>query len=171
MSDRPIKLKAGDAEDLAVIAALLQDALTAVREMVFQPEEERFMVALRRYRREAQEDWNSCENLTECDTALTFDQIKQVRYRGLDPEDPDRKVQLLTIATSPGKEAMVQIELVMAGEADIRLLTEVIDCRLEDFGKPEPARESPCDHFADGDETGLEPAVQEALNAATSRSA
>ncbi|MEO1020171.1 MAG: DUF2948 family protein, partial [Pseudomonadota bacterium] len=73
MSEQLIKLKAGDPEDLAVIAALLQDARTAVREMVFRPELGQFMVALRRYRREAQAEWTSCENLTECETVLVFE--------------------------------------------------------------------------------------------------
>ncbi len=149
MSDRKIKLRANDAEDLAVIAALLQDARTHVREMVFQAEDGRFMAAFRRYRREAQAEWTDCDNLTECDTVLVFEKIKQVRYRGLDPEDPDQKVQLLTIATSPGKDAATNIELVMAGTADIRLASDVIECRLDDFGTPQPAEEPPCDHFAE----------------------
>ena len=71
-----LRLRAGDAEDLAVIAACLQDARVTVREMVFSPDEQRFAAAFARYRREAQADWSTCEGLTECPSALVFEGIE-----------------------------------------------------------------------------------------------
>ena len=98
-----LRLKAGDAEDLAVIAACLQDARVAVREMVFSPDERRFAAAFIRYRRERMQDWTSCDGLTECLSALVFDGIDEVKYRGMDTDRPDQELVLLTIATEPGK--------------------------------------------------------------------
>ena len=40
-----LRLKAVDAEDLSVIAACLQDALIPLREMVYLPDEHRFLAA------------------------------------------------------------------------------------------------------------------------------
>ncbi len=149
MSDKKIKLKAADAEDLAIIAALLQDARSSLRELVFQPDEKRFLGAFQRYRREAQVEWTECEGLTECEAVIIFDQVATAQYRGLDPDNLDQPLQLLTIATAPGKNETIEIELVMAGEADIRITAAKIACKLEDFGEPRPAQDPPCDHFAD----------------------
>lgn len=150
MSDK-LRLRATDPEDLAVIAACLQDARVCLKEMVFQPEERRFMAAFTRYRREQQEDWNSCDGLTECEAALVFDAIAEVKYRGLQPEQPDKELVLLTIATEPGREHLIHIDLVFEADVQIQLRTSRIDCRLDDFGAPVPCKVTPCDHFGLGE--------------------
>lgn len=148
MADK-LRLKAGDAEDLGVIAACLQDARVSVREMVFSPEGHRFAAAFIRYRRERLPDWTSCEGLTECLAALVLDGIDEVKYRGIDTAKPDRQLVLLTIATGPGKSHLIHIDLVFEGDAQIQLRTDRIDCRLDDFGTPEPCKVTPCDHLSD----------------------
>ena len=148
MADK-LRLKAGDAEDLGVIAACLQDARVSVREMVFSPDERRFAAAFIRYRRERLPDWTSCEGLTECLAALVLDGIDEVKYRGIDTAKPDRQLVLLTIATGPGKSHLIHIDLVFEGDAQIQLRTDRIDCRLDDFGAPEPCKVTPCDHLSD----------------------
>ena len=45
-----LKLRAEDAEDLAVISAILQDALVPVGEMAYLPEEQRFVLVANRFR-------------------------------------------------------------------------------------------------------------------------
>ena len=149
MSDK-LRLKATDCEDLAVIAACLQDARICLKEMVFSPKERRFMGAFSRYRRERQKDWNSCEGLTECLSAVVFDEIDEVKYRGLDPSDPDKELVLLTIATEPGRKHLIHIDLVFEGDAQIQLRTDRIACRLDDFSTPEPCKVTPCDHLGEG---------------------
>lgn len=144
-----VRLRAGDVEDLAVIAACLQDARVTLKEMVYQPEERRFLAAFTRYRRELQEDPTSCEGLTEIATALTLEGIDEVKHRGLDPEVPERELTLLTIATMPGRERLIHVDLVFEGDAQIQLRTDTISARLDDFGEVRPAAVSPCDHFAD----------------------
>lgn len=145
-----LRLKAADAEDLAVIAACLQDARVCLKEMVFSPQERRFMAAFTRYRREAQPDWNDCEGLTECEAALVFDDIAEVKYRGLDPTNLDKELSLLTIATEPGRERLIHIDLVFEGDQQIQLRTDRIDARLDDFGTPCPCKVTPCDHLGEG---------------------
>ena len=146
---RGVRLRAEDVEDLAVMAALLQDARVALREMAFDVEERRFIAAFTRYRRELQADPSSCDGLTEVDTALRLDCIVQVKHRQLDPLDLERELTLLTIATEPGERQLFHIDLVFEGGPEIQLRTDCIDVLLEDFGEPRPCRVSPCDHFAD----------------------
>ena len=50
MTGQPLKLYAKDEEDLAVIAAVAQDALVPIGEMAFLPAEKRFVLALNRFR-------------------------------------------------------------------------------------------------------------------------
>ena len=50
MAEERLKLSAGDADDLAVIAACTQDALAPIGEMAFLPAERRFVLALNRFR-------------------------------------------------------------------------------------------------------------------------
>jgi hypothetical protein len=148
MSDK-LRLRAADAEDLAVIAACLQDARICLREMVFSPDQRHFAAAFTRYRRERMKDWSSCDGLTECLSALVFEEIDEVKYRGLDPAEPDRDLVLLTIATEPGKAYLIHIDLVFEGDAQIQLRTDRIACQLDDFGAPAPCKITPCDHLGE----------------------
>jgi hypothetical protein len=68
MGDK-LRLKAADCEDLAVIAACLQDARVPLKEMAFLPGERRFVAAFTRYRREAAGRPTGCEGITECASA------------------------------------------------------------------------------------------------------
>ena len=147
MSEK-LRLKGTDAMDLGVISACLQDARISLREMVFEPDQQRFMAAFNRYRRERQPDPANCEGLTECLSVLTFEGIDAVKHKALDPDRPDRPVSLLTIATSPGKDHLIHIDLVFEGDAQIQLRTDRIEVRLEDFGEPAPCAITPCDHEA-----------------------
>jgi hypothetical protein len=148
MSRERLRLKAADPEDLAVIAACLQDARIPIKEMVFMPGEQRFAAAFVRYRRELLADPTSCVGLTECPSALTFEGVAEVKYRGLDPSDLERELCLLTIATEPGRRHLIHIDLVFEGDVWIQLRTDAIRCRLEDFGEAVPCKRTPCDHFA-----------------------
>lgn len=145
--DAKLRLRADDSEDLAVVAACLQDARVPLREMAYLHEERRFVAALTRFRREVQEDPASCEGLTECLTALVVDEVEDVKYRGIDPAEADRELMLLTVATHPGRDRLVHIELVFEGDARIQLRTDKISCRMDDFGEPVLSRTTPCDHF------------------------
>ncbi len=49
----PLKLRGEDEDDLAVISAVLQDALVAVGEMAYFPEEARFVLVANRFRWES----------------------------------------------------------------------------------------------------------------------
>jgi hypothetical protein len=149
MNER-LRLRATDPEDLAVIAACLQDARVTLKEMVFAPDERRFMAAFVRYRREALDDWHSCDGLTECDAALVFEGVAEVKHRGIDPSREAQVLELLTIATEPGRDHRLHIDLVFAGDAQIQLRTDLINCRLDDFGDPVACATTPCDHLGEG---------------------
>ena len=84
MADK-LRLRAADAEDLAVIAACVQDA-----RMLVEGDGRTRPRSGGSWRRSpatgasACADWTSCEGLTECLAALVFEEIDEVKYRGLD---------------------------------------------------------------------------------------
>lgn len=147
MGDK-LRLRADDCEDLAVLAACLQDARIALREMCYMPEEKRFVAAFTRYRRERQSDPSNCEGLTECQSALVLEGIEAVKHKGVATRAEGNELVLLTIATEPGTDKLIHIDLVFEGDACIQLRTDAISARLDDFGDVVDCKVTPCDHFA-----------------------
>ena len=149
MEKKALRLRAEDAEDLAIFAAILQDARAPLMEMVYDHPTRRFMVAFHRYMRECQCNPEATDELCEIQSVVMFEQIEAVRYCGLDLTAKDTPLTLLTIATRPGRQRLIDIDLIFAGGAIIRLQTDCIRCRLEDFGEPQPCTVRPDNHFAD----------------------
>ena len=130
MTDKPLKLKAEDAEDLAILSAALQDAVVPINDMRYFPEDRRFMMAVSRYRWESDRAAVAGERIT---TAVIFDHVGHVRRRGLEQEDGERILALLAIEMGEGV-----VDLVFSGGAAIRLEVEKLSCRLDDFGQAWP---------------------------------
>jgi hypothetical protein len=151
MSER-LRLRAEDAEDLAVLAAVLQDARLPVGEMVFQQGEARFLAAFGRYRRELLGDPTRCEGIDQIRSVLTVEGVEAAKVRGLETLEGDPlelELSLLTLLATPGDNDRVHITLIFAGDIAVQLRARDIACRLEDFGEAWQPFVTPCDHFAD----------------------
>ena len=132
MTEKPLKLRAEDAEDLAILSAALQDAAVPIGDMRYFPAEKRFMLAASRYRWEADQGTKAGggERIT---TALIFDHVTHVRRRGIDLDDGERILALLALEPTEGV-----VDLLFSGGAAVRLEIEKLDCRLDDFGQAWP---------------------------------
>jgi len=131
-----LKLRAIDADDLAVISTILQDALVPVAEMAYLPEERRFVLVLNRFRWEPQESQRDLYQRTL--TGLCVNGVSRVQRRGFSPTDGERILVLLAIRTDGAT-----IYLDFSGGSSIRLDTSTIDCRLDDMGEPWPTQWRP----------------------------
>jgi len=152
----PLKLRAHDRDDLAVVAGVLQDALVPVAEIAYLAEEKRFVMVASRFCWESvasdaaepePEPGGAPERAADARFAearapagyrrvncgVCFDRVRRVRRRGLDPAAHGRILELLTIA---GEDDT--ITLVFAGAAEIRLEVTGIACHIEDLGDPWP---------------------------------
>ena len=150
MSER-LRLRAVDAEDLAVLGLVLKDARAPLREMLFDPDEARFLAAFVRYRREAPGAPG------ECTSVLVVEHVWAAYWCGLEPSDPDREHRLLVLvdSTSEADEPLdpddceraapcpddggPAITLYFDDGAAIRLAVDHLDCRLVDMDAPRPA--------------------------------
>ena len=143
MAQEPARLRlfAKDLKDLSVISALLQDALVPLGDMAYLPEEKSFVLALNRFRWEAEDGARTHERV-HC--GLRFDGVSGVRYRGIDRRRRGAILSLLAIAHDQGVST-----LHFSGGGIIRLEADALNCGLEDFGEPWPTQRAP--HHDPGD--------------------
>lgn len=132
-----LKLRAEDSEDLAVISAILQDALVAVSEMIYLPEERRFVLVANRFRWEPPAG-DQRRNFERRMSGLRIDNVTGVQRRGFRLREADRLLVLLAITAD--RETLY---LDFAGGSSIRLEVQRILCHLDDFGEPWPTRWRP----------------------------
>jgi len=139
----PIKLRAEDAEDLAVIAACLQDAIACLAEMAYEPDDRRFALVVERFCWEDRAaSGERARGLPAAKAGLHFETVRSVKLRGIDQRRRGRVLELLTITSEPAGQGTA-ISLLFAGGAEIRLEAERVACRLMDLETPRPTRLRP----------------------------
>jgi hypothetical protein len=135
---QPLRLRAEDAEDLAVVSACLQDAIVLVGDFGFDRDTRRFMFLANRFRWEGGTPPAAVDGGFErilCGVA--FDEVGAVSYRGFRRADSERLLSLLAIRPPVGA-AGGTIDLEFAAGATVRLEVGRIACRLRDLGEPYP---------------------------------
>lgn len=139
-----IKLRAEDTEDLAVIAACLQDAIACLGEMAYEPAERRFALVVERFRWEdTKAAWAArAAGLPAVKTGLHFETVSAVKLRGLDQRRRSDMLELLTVTAEPAGEG-VAISLLFAGGGEVRLEAARILCRMRDLETPHMTRLRP----------------------------
>jgi hypothetical protein len=131
-----LKLRAEDAEDLAVISTCLQDSLVSVRDLAYDRENRTFMFVANRFRWETppNPDGNGAE-FERVLCGVLFEAVDGVAYRGFRRSEEDRILSLLAIRADLGDNA---IDFDFAAGAAIRLTAAAIRCHARDLGEPWP---------------------------------
>lgn len=134
-----LRLIALDAEDLAVISCNLQDAVVRVADLAFLPGQRRFALLASRF------DWVAAEagRQERCRAGLHFDSVIKVASTGLDREDREAVLNLLSLSFQEGDAPAGEIELTFSGGAAIRLQVECVDAQMRDLGPRWTARHKP----------------------------
>jgi Protein of unknown function (DUF2948) len=138
-----LKLRAEDADDLAVISACLQDALVAVRDLAFVPQDGTFLMVANRFRWEGAARPQRAEvGYQRILCGIMFGAVAGASYVGFRRSEDDRILSLLTIRPwHDGKEVAIQLEF--SGGAAIRLDVARIVCHVQDLGEPWPTQWQP----------------------------
>ncbi|MBL4720188.1 MAG: DUF2948 family protein [Alphaproteobacteria bacterium] len=136
----PIKLRARDAEDLAVVSAMLQDAILPLGDMTYDPDEKSFILALNRFRWE-QDQQNAQHERVH--TGVRFDLVERVRYSGIDMKNRGVFLNILSIDHQLLSENLDNILIYFSGGGCICLEIDAISCLLSDFGAPWPTQWRP----------------------------
>lgn len=139
MPEEALKLSAADAEDIAVLSALLQDAVIPISEMTFITADQRFAMVANRFRWEDAEGEPVEGRIYErVRCGVTFDRVLAVQRQNFDQSRRSQVFNLLSVEAGSG-----HVDLVFAGGATVRLVMDQIVCHAEDFGEPWPTQWRP----------------------------
>ena len=135
--EQPLRLKALDAEDLAVMAALIQDAVFPSAEMKWDAKARRFAILLNRFRWEDVENARLRKrNYERVQSLLVIEDVMKVQSQGVDKSDPDMVFSLLSLTFTPGEDGTGRVELTLAGDGVIGLDVETLEVLLRDVTRP-----------------------------------
>lgn len=139
-------LTAVDTDDLQIISAQLQDAVTRAGDLVWLPKSRRFAALFNRFRWE-----NGKVEGERVRSGLHFDSVLTVKSFKFRRDDPKAVASLLTIAFKPrgNEDPGGTIEMVFSGGGMIRLEVESIEAGLSDISGPWAARGRPVHELGD----------------------
>jgi hypothetical protein len=135
---KPLRLMAHDADDLALMAALTQDAVLKVSDMVYDPRARALSLSLSRFCHETGRALRTF-------SGLRIDNITALKYRGFEPKDTHAVLDMLDIFVEPKDDLAHILTLRFAGahDTDIRVEVEAIEVMLVDMGAPRRVKSQP----------------------------
>ncbi len=128
-----LKLAALDAEDLQIISAHVQDALSRVDDIDYRPREKRFLLPMNRFVWERKRSFFRLRNERRR-SVLHVDRVSSVSTTGIDRSKPDDVLSLLAVEFTETDPPAGAITLLFSGDAAIRIEVECIEARLTDLG-------------------------------------
>ncbi|MEL6608488.1 MAG: DUF2948 family protein [Pseudomonadota bacterium] len=144
-AEKPLRLVAFEAEDLAVISSLAQDAVFPGSEMSWSAKDRRFALLINRFRWEDAEAADRRNRPFErVQSVLTIETAQKVRSQGVDRGDADTVLSLLSIEYAQGP-AGGEVTLTLAGDGVIAVTVEALEITLRDVTRPyiAPSRSKP----------------------------
>ncbi|MEB8389074.1 DUF2948 family protein [Rhodobacteraceae bacterium KMM 6894] len=132
--EAPLNLGALEVEDVPVLSSLVQDAVFPITEMSWRPGARRFGLLVNRFRWEdAGRDRHAPERVQ---SLLVIDNVTRVATQGIDRNDADTVLSLLSVTYLPGEDAAGVWLLTLAGDGAIRLEVEALEATLKDVTRP-----------------------------------
>lgn len=133
-----LRLRAEDAQDLAVISSALQDAVCKIGDIAFDAAAQRLTLGLNRFRWEAGAKTNE---RVRC--GLQLGGVMAVQQRKLRADAKKAVLELLAVTFEPGEAPGGAILLTFAGGGDLRAQVECIDVVLADVSQPWATQQRP----------------------------
>lgn len=135
--EAPLRLMAEDADDLAVLAALVQDAVFPANEISWQADQRRFAILLNRFRWEDSDNAKLRKRAYErVQSVLLINDVLKVQSQGVQRGDNDTVMSLLSIAFEAADDGAGRVILTLAGDGAIALQVECLDVMLKDVTRP-----------------------------------
>ena len=152
-----LKLVALDRDDIEIVSAHVQDALVKVADILWQPDEHRFVMVVNRFDWMNAIDGDGFKNgdaaaYRRCRTALRFERVTSCKCRNLDQSNKNATLNLLAVEFAEHSPPSGTITLTFSGGGAIRLEVECLEAELADLGEVFAAVNCP-DHFAVGTTT------------------
>lgn len=133
----PLALRAGDADDLQVISALVQDAILPLTELRFDPKGRRLALLINRFRwedlRDAETERRPYERVQ---SLLVISDVMRLQSAGIDRSDSELILSLLALEWQPSEDGAGRLVLEFAGDGQIAADVEALSADLRDVSKP-----------------------------------
>lgn len=152
---RPARLMARDAEDLAVISALMQDAVVLSGDIAWLQGQRRFALVANRFR------WEAPTAEERVRAGLHANNVVKVQARGVKPSAKSDPIAILSLSFEPRGEITGEIagdaaddpggvlRLACAGDVEFLIEVEALEVAMSDMTKPWAAKSRPA-HEAGG---------------------
>jgi Protein of unknown function (DUF2948) len=132
-----VRLLAQDAADVAVVAALLQDAIILREDMTFDPRRRQFVMMVQRY------CWEQDKTRTRVRSAVKIDFVDTAKVHGpLTAALALLDIQVAKVSTDADDPA-VALTLVFSGGTRVRLVTDSPSLSLDDITQDWPTQHVP----------------------------
>jgi Protein of unknown function (DUF2948) len=132
-----LSLKAEGPEDLAVLSALVQDAVLTPAEMRWDRKGRTFSLLLNRFRWEDRVQAEREDRAFERTRALlVIAGVTGVSSQGIGRKDSDLVLSLLSLTWEPGEEGAGRLVLTLAGDGAVAVEAECLDVALRDMTRP-----------------------------------
>lgn len=139
---KPLRLMAGDAEDLGVLSAHLQDAVAKLGDFAYQPGERRFAFVANRFLWECVKP-GSAGPFARVRTGVHFEDVRAVQFNNLRLEAKEAVVELLAMRFEAGEDGTGVVTLDFSGGGAARLEVESVNAYLADISVPWRTRAKP----------------------------
>ena len=136
----PMRLIALDADDLEVVSAALQDAVTTIGDIRFEAASRRLTLIVNRYRWETPGGKGRGERVR---AGLQLGGVMNVQSRRLRREARRAVLELLAVTFEPGEAPGGTVVFTFAGGGDLRAEVECVDAALADLSAPWPTPRTP----------------------------
>ena len=133
MKVKNLKLIARTEEDLRVVSAHLQDSIANVSDIARLEKNKIFLMQLNRFMWEDVEKGVFRKN-KRIRTVLKFENVIKVLSKNIKQLKKDKFLDFLTIETIQMPDNNYEMKIVFAGNAIIRVISEVIEVTLDDQG-------------------------------------
>lgn len=135
-AERPLRLRAFDADDLRVISALVQDAVLTVADMNWQRRGRRFALLVNRFRWEQADRAAGRRDFERVRAVLSIEDVERVQVSGVSRNDPGMVLSILSLTFEPGEDGAGRVVLTLAGDGAIAVTVEALEVMLQDVTRP-----------------------------------
>ena len=142
MQAKNLKLIARTEEDLRVVSAHLQDSIASIADIANLKKNKIFLMQLNRFMWEDVEKGVFRKN-KRIRTILKFENVMSVLSKNINQHKKDKFLDFLAIETNITPDKNYEMKIIFAGDAMIRVISEVIEVTLDDQGEAWDTKNKP----------------------------
>tara|TARA_B100000497_G_C7539051_1_gene326340 strand:- start:49 stop:492 length:444 start_codon:yes stop_codon:yes gene_type:complete len=134
MKAKNLRLIARTEEDLRVVSAYLQDSIASISDIANLKKNNIFLMQLNRFMWEDVEKGVFRKN-KRIRTILKFENVLEAHSKNINQSKKDKFMDFLAIESSKMPDNNYIMKIIFAGDAMIKLVSEVIEVTLDDQGE------------------------------------